>query len=1342
MKNKILSLLFWVLLLPGYALADNFVNLTPLPRTMTVSTGELVLPGQFVVSTQQLPEDMVNEAKKFVKAYNFATQTSVSLSENVSEALFQIKQSAKKLDEEGYIISVTEQGVTIEASTALGLYYAFQSIKKMLPPNVMAGVQDSKVTHYALPIIKINDEPNYGYRGFMLDTSRHFFSVEELKRVLEVMSYYKMNRFHWHMTDDQGWRVEIKKYPRLTSYGSISDNSYMVDMMHGDFWLNRPYGPLFYTQEDVKEVVAYAQERHIEIVPEIDMPGHFCAAMAAYPEFSCDPDGPHRVVSNIGGVYSDVLNVANPKAVQFAKDILTEIMDLFPGEYIHIGGDECPTTAWENNAECIAKKKELGLRNFRELQSHFIKDMAEHLKAHGRKISVWNEAISANGADTKTIKETGATVYCWTGADAAVSKAASLGLPHVYTPQIPWYINRKQSNEPGEPVGAGNGSDNLEVVYKQNVPANNARYFAGVQATFWSEYVAFGNYLEYLMLPRLVAIAEAGWTPKSKMNFSNFCQRITADSTLYNYKGYSYGKHYMQSSADNGEKVMPNVSTAGKTYWYRLVTQAGGERTGKCIELLNAQSPLLDTYQNKGAEVGRLWTNTQAAATDAAYDYQFWALEEDAEKPGHYALVCKALPEGSLNPVPTAKNNTGRWVYDNQKKHYNFILADNGYGKSSKDYYYYSIRCDQVNGLWLNAALVGQGYAVNLYAKPDDGNGGLWTFVPKAPMADASSVQSLMKEAKRYLNRVRTYVALEDKQPGYFGAAETATLQQLVGQDISALSAEELATFTTKFEAAYSAFRQSFGYLEMNRLYTLSNAVPTFDSISIFDNKKGGHLQHTTDVWVDNAWKVTKSQINKDFSQTVRLQNAQTQRFVGALSQNTTGNYGYTVNCSAQGADVRCVFQPETQDFIISINGKNIYPVSEKSDYLSGIICAGSEARSDNAIRPQGAAWLLTECRIETFHCCDEKENGLGIYRRSWPVHGSDEEQLLPPDIHNYYFWMKIGDLYHYARTAYDVTLICRDDHGALLSSETQSVPVSSEGFYYKEKEFPYYKVYKAPFVEGEPITLHRDCTFYVEYTSNALNGVKCLGKPVTRIEPGHSYVIYDLSPADADRKGFRKAKENGQIMRTYHIEDTDPSHTWLLEPSNTNYKVKNEMYASYVPLLKNSTPASLNKNGGAFTFSLNPDGISWKIKGTNGVCWDGLGNGALVGWNDPGHPYRIYEYFVQPYFKVSITAVDTQGKVLIPTMETILKAGDTYTLVTEAIEGYTLKNIQGDEALNAVGDNVEVKVIYEDNDLVGIKDIQQDKTAEDIYDLSGRHLQCISHKGIYIVNGRKILVK
>lgn len=538
-------LLLLLLMLPNTSIgATTFVNLTPRPMAMTVNEGQLVLPKRFTVSHSALDESSVSEIRQFANAYQAATGSTVTVAANDKRALVQVSllPANDTLKAEGYKIDITRKRIKVQAKEALGFFYAFQSIKKMLPANVMAGVKDAKVSSYSLPLVSIIDEPRYAYRGFMLDVSRHFFTVEEVKRMLNVMSYYKMNVFHWHLSDDQGWRIEIKKYPKLTTVASIAPNCRITDTDKcTQYWTNKPYGPYFYTQEQIKDVIAYAKKLHIEIVPEIDMPGHFCAALAAYPEYSCTPDSTHTVQSD-GGIFTDVMNVANPNAVQFTKDILGEVIDLFPYEYIHIGGDECPTTAWQANQECQDEYKRLGLTSYRQLQSHFIKEISDYVKSRGRKLAVWNESITADSADLDLVKATGATVYCWVGAKAAVEKAHEMGLPSIYTPWGPYYINRKQGNSKLDPPGAGNGSDDVQKTYETNPPANTTY---GVQGTFWTEHVSDAQYMEWLALPRLLAIAEHGWTPQDRKDFRDFQLRMTADTTLLDYGKYRYCKYKM-----------------------------------------------------------------------------------------------------------------------------------------------------------------------------------------------------------------------------------------------------------------------------------------------------------------------------------------------------------------------------------------------------------------------------------------------------------------------------------------------------------------------------------------------------------------------------------------------------------------------------------------------------------------------------------------------------------------------------------------------------------------------------------------------------------------------------
>ena len=548
MKSTLLSTLLACALF-STSQAQQFVNLTPVPMQMHVDKGVYRLPAQFTIGGAQLPDSIKAEAQKFVTDFNkSATGATASFSKKAEGAALELVHNQtlyKTLGQEGYKLSVTANGIRLESATTSGFFYGLTSLKKMLPACIAAGVKDEKVVTYELPLVQITDKPRFPYRGFMLDVARHFFSVQEVKKMLDVMAIYKLNKFHFHLTEDQGWRWEVKKYPKLTKVGAVASNTYVTSMEHGAYWTNQQYGPYFYTREDLKEIVAYAASKHIEVIPEIDMPGHFSAAMAAYPEFSCNPDGVHRV-ETWGGVFTDVLNVANPKAVRFVKDILDELMVIFPSKNVHIGGDECPTKAWENNAECQAMYKKLNLTSYRQLQTHFIAEITDYLKSKGRKISVWNETVTEKGADLQLMKKTGATVYCWVPAREGAKIANSLGLPSIYTVYGPYYINRAPRKDGWMKTLPGNGSDHLKATYEEQ--PTDFSHSVGVQGTFWTEHVATPDVMEFLALPRLIAVGEAGWSPQSKKNFNSFVQRMRADTTMLNYGGYSYDRAYLSEN--------------------------------------------------------------------------------------------------------------------------------------------------------------------------------------------------------------------------------------------------------------------------------------------------------------------------------------------------------------------------------------------------------------------------------------------------------------------------------------------------------------------------------------------------------------------------------------------------------------------------------------------------------------------------------------------------------------------------------------------------------------------------------------------------------------------------
>ena len=464
-----------------------------------------------------------------------------------------------RMEDEAYRLDISKKGVTITSATDRGKFYAEQTLQQLA----------EDCTNGSIACMHIEDHPQYAYRGFMLDVSRHFFSVEELKKLIDVMARYKMNVFHWHLTDDHGWRAEIKKWPKLTTVGSVRSNSWDTDF-HLDSlnttetqkyytgttaYTGRQYGPYYYTQDEMRDIVHYCAERHIDVLPEVDMPGHFKAAMAAYPEFSCTPDAEHKVWTERWGVNDDVLNVGNQAAINFAKDILDELCDIFPYPHIHIGGDECPTSAWEKNAMCQEKCRRLGLKHVRALQSDFIKEISDHVQKRGKKIICWNESVSAEGADLELIKQTGATIFCWVGSKAAAKKAIGMGLnvvlSEIHASDGSYYINRRPSAEKGEPTGAGAGDDTVEKTYTYNplpegLNENQLKQVNGVQATFWTEWVSSNDYLEYLTLPKLICIAEAGWTAPSQKNWESFRNRLMKQTRWLDENKYIYSQHWMK----------------------------------------------------------------------------------------------------------------------------------------------------------------------------------------------------------------------------------------------------------------------------------------------------------------------------------------------------------------------------------------------------------------------------------------------------------------------------------------------------------------------------------------------------------------------------------------------------------------------------------------------------------------------------------------------------------------------------------------------------------------------------------------------------------------------------
>jgi len=436
---------------------------------------------------------------------------------------------------EGYLLNISSKRITIKARTAVGLFYAVQTIRQLLPPEVEKDSIVNKIT-LKVPICEIADEPRFAYRGMHLDVGRHLFPVSYIKRYIDMIALHKMNTFHWHLTEDQGWRIEIKKFPKLTEVGAFRKETVVGHAgKKPSVYDGIPYGG-FYSQDEVKEIIAYAKSRFISIIPEIEMPGHSLAALASYPELSCT-GGPFEV-GKTWGIVRDVYCAGKEGTFKFLEDVLSEICDLFPSPYIHIGGDECPKDRWEKCPLCQKRIKDEGLKDTKELQSYFIKRMEKFLISKNKRLIGWDEILEGGLAPE-------ATVMSWRGVTGGI-EAAKQGHDVIMSPNKYVYLDYYQCEPDGQPLAIG-GYLPLENVYSfdpqfAELSQDQQKHILGLQGNVWSEYLSTPQYMEYMAFPRMFAISEIGWTPGSKKDFEDFLARFTTQKRRYDKIGINYFK--------------------------------------------------------------------------------------------------------------------------------------------------------------------------------------------------------------------------------------------------------------------------------------------------------------------------------------------------------------------------------------------------------------------------------------------------------------------------------------------------------------------------------------------------------------------------------------------------------------------------------------------------------------------------------------------------------------------------------------------------------------------------------------------------------------------------------
>ena len=617
--KKILGLAMLALATSLTTLAQE-AAIIPAPASMVVTKGTFTLNPETNILVDFPDHSAVKLFVEFLKknGYNNTVVNMNSMGSkpgNVKNAIIlQTTVTNGALPNESYEMKVTESQITINGKDA-GLFYGLQSLMQLMTPQ--------KRGYATIQCVTIKDAPRFKYRGMHLDVSRHFFSVDFVKKYIDVMAMYKLNNFHWHLTDDQGWRIEIKKYPRLTQVGSNRAQTKLGSFggSTADMYDNTPYGG-FYTQEQVKEVVAYAAERFINVVPEIEMPGHSLALLSAYPIMSCDPSKSYKV-SETWGVFTDVL-CPTDTTFRIMNDILDEVMEMFPSKYIHIGGDECPKDAWKKSGFCQQLIKDSALRDEAGLQSYFIRRIERHINAMGRKIIGWDEILEGGVAPN-------ATIMSWRGTEGGIA-AAQLNHDVVMTPgSAGLYFDHAQGKPANEPLSIG-GNAPLSKAYDYDpVPAtlnaDQQKHVIGVQANLWTEYIATPNKAEFMLLPRMLALSEIAWTPTANKNYRNFSEkRVPKHLAMLESKGYNYRVPDIAGISDTTLKgdnfkfeLSPGVEGARVYYttdgyapretdlWYteplRIKVPAGKKIDLQCVTITPAgkrSNPVKVTLDNSG----------------------------------------------------------------------------------------------------------------------------------------------------------------------------------------------------------------------------------------------------------------------------------------------------------------------------------------------------------------------------------------------------------------------------------------------------------------------------------------------------------------------------------------------------------------------------------------------------------------------------------------------------------------------------------------------------------------------------------------------------------------------
>lgn len=529
--------------------AENMLPLIPYPANLTRNEGTFNLKQLTAITTPAGDEAVARYAQEFATQLEKTSGIKVPVNPTTAATSLVMTKDAT-LAHEAYKLTVTEAGINIAAADSTGFFYAIQTLKQLMPHAIYNRNGASTAIDWTVPCVEIADQPQLGHRGYMLDVARHFFSKTEVKRILDIMATYKMNRFHWHLTDDQGWRIDIPEYPKLAQVGAVRKGSFVNAGGSSKFFDDTEYGRgMYYTLDDLREIVAYAKNLNIEIIPEIDLPGHMVAAVAAYPELSCDPTKKYEVRID-GGISKDVLNIGKDETIDFLKCVLGHMAEVFPYKYIHLGGDECPTDQWSHNADCLKRVKDEGLAGVNELQSWLVEKLGLYLKEkYDKDIICWDELL-AHWKSDNTVKP---VIMAWNHINKS-KDAADKGFKSIVVPYQSLYLDMMQVplsevdvNEKYQGGWGDNWVNSVETVYGVNPVASlsgKEDFCLGVQGNMWTETCNDSVEVEYQLLPRMLALSETGWLPAAKKNFASFYIRLQKNRDILDAKGLTYATHY------------------------------------------------------------------------------------------------------------------------------------------------------------------------------------------------------------------------------------------------------------------------------------------------------------------------------------------------------------------------------------------------------------------------------------------------------------------------------------------------------------------------------------------------------------------------------------------------------------------------------------------------------------------------------------------------------------------------------------------------------------------------------------------------------------------------------